>query len=97
MTGARQAAEIDTANSQVIQRLYRDQSCPTNASPENEYQPCPNYGKVLDTLTTVTTIPLMDNLKTVAEQVVLEQFSGDEAMVLASKLADKAVQEGTNG
>jgi hypothetical protein len=94
MTGARQAAEIDTANNQIIQKLYRDQTCPTESSPDNEFQPCPNYGKVLDTLTTVTTIPLMDNLKTVAEQVVLEQFTGDEAMVLASKLADKAVQDG---
>jgi hypothetical protein len=94
MVGAREDAEIDTANNQIIQKLYRDQTCPCKSNPDNEFLPCPNHGKILDTVITETKVPLVNNLKTVAEQVVLEQFTGDEAMVLASKLADKAVQDG---
>jgi hypothetical protein len=39
-------------------------------------------------------LPIKTDVKAFAEKVVVDQFAGDDAMVLASKLAEKAVATG---
>ncbi len=42
----------------------------------------------------VTELPIKTDLNELARKIVMEQFTGKEAMQLASELADKAVQDG---
>lgn len=97
--GVRKETILDPNDSAIIiKNEYRQQYCDCKSNPDYEYNPCPNYMVVLgEKLMETERIPIVSGIKGFAEKVVLEQFSGDEAMVLATKLADKATQEGANG
>jgi hypothetical protein len=96
--GVTKSAGFDPNDSNIIiQKESREQTCACSSSPDNEFKPCPNYGIVLDTITTETRIPIASDVKAFAEKVVIEQYNGNEAMILATKLADKAVQGGGTG
>lgn len=74
--------------------LYQNQTCMNDKSVDNDFKPCPNYGlqvnvieheEIVDRATTDT------DLKKFVEKVIVDKYTVQESMQLATRITSKAV------
>lgn len=84
----------DTTKLKKVFKQFR--KCFNEQSRDNDNQPCPNYGKVVDTIvheTIINRITPVEDLKVFAEKVIADHYTVDESTAFIAKLSSKVMTE----
>ena len=74
--------------------MYQNFTCINNKSMDNGGNPCPNVGKLVQTVEHPETIDRATtdtDLKAFVERVITDKFTADESMILATKMTERVV------